>query len=83
MDIENYKDLLYAIFNTEEGKTLKYGVICVYDTKDNEKLIAIFNSSTTCADFFKTNRKVIDCNICKKNLRNNRYRLERVILDEA
>ena len=55
MDINNYKELLFAIFNTEKGKTQKYGVICVYDTKDNEKLIAIFNSSAACANFFKTN----------------------------
>jgi hypothetical protein len=81
MDIENYKDLLIAIFNTEK-ECDKKSVICVYDTKENDKLIAIFNSSKSCGKFFGTSYRAIDCSICKKYLRNNRYRLERVIIGE-
>lgn len=77
MDIENYKDLLIAIFNSDK-ECDKKSVICVYDTKEKEKLVAIFNSSKSCAKFFNTNYKTINSSICKKLLRNNRYRLERV-----
>jgi len=79
MDIENYKDLLIAIFNTDEECDRK-SVICVYDTKENDKLIAVFNSSKSCGKFFKTNPRTIDSSICKKLLRQDRYRLERVIM---
>lgn len=79
--IENYKELLFAIFNTDEEKNEK-SVICVYDTKEDDRLIAIFNSSKSCGKFFKTSPRAIDCTICKKHLRNARYRLERVIVGE-
>ena len=77
IDIENYKELLFAIFNTDEenGKTK---IICVYDTKDNDRLVAIFNSSKSCAKFFKASPDTIDGCITKKQLKNDRYRLERV-----
>jgi len=78
--IENYKDLLFAIFNTEEPIKQKYGVICVYDTKDNEKLVAIFNNATTCGKFFNTTGGCINDNISRKQLRCARYRIERVVL---
>jgi hypothetical protein len=80
IDIENYKDLLVAIFNTDE-KLNRKSVICVYDTKENEKLIAVFNTAKTCGKFFGTTSKVIDCTICKKFLRQDRYRLERVTIE--
>jgi len=73
---DNYKDLLRAIFNVDEKETKS--VICVYDTKDYEKLVAIFSSSSTCGEFFNTNRKVIDCDVCRKKLKYGRFRLERV-----
>ena len=75
---DNYKDLLRAIFNVDEKETKS--VICVYDTKDYDKLVAIFSSSSTCGEFFNTNRRVIDSAVCRKSLRNNRFRLERVEL---
>ncbi len=77
MDIENYKELLFAILNTDEenGKTK---IICVYDTKDNDRLVAIFNSSKSCGEFFKTTANAIDATVTRKQLRNDRYRLERV-----
>lgn len=85
LNIDEYKELLFSIFNTDyedDKSTNKYGVICVYDTLKNDKLIAIFNNATTCADFFKTDRDTINCAICRNNLRNNRYRLERLKLGD-
>ena len=76
MDIQNYKHLLFAIFNTEK-ECDKKSVICVYDTKENDRLIAVFNSSKSCAKFFGTSSKSIDCTICRKRLKQDRYRLER------
>ena len=77
---ENYYKLLYAIFHTEQnGKT---NFICVYDIKDSDRLVAIFNSSKSCSQFMNTTPKVIDSTISKGILRNRRYKLERVRLDK-
>lgn len=81
VDIENYRDLLIAIFNTEK-ECDKKSVICVYDTKEKDKLVAIFNSSKSCAKFFGVSDRAINCNMCNKTLREGRYRLERVIIGE-
>lgn len=78
--IENYKDLLFAILNSDEESS-KRSVICIYDTQENDKLIAIFNSSKNCGKFFNTNPRTIDSSISKKQLRNKRYRLERVTIE--
>lgn len=77
--IENYKDLLFAILSSDE-ENHKKSVICMYDTKDNDKLIAIFNSSKSCGKFLNTNPRTIDSSISKKLLRNRRYRLERLTI---
>ena len=76
--IENYKDLLFAIFNVDTNDTNLKSLICVYDTFEDEKLIAIFNNSKSCAKFFNTSARCIDSTICKKVLRNDRYKLERI-----
>ena len=76
--IDNYKDLLRTIFYQDNEETKS--VICVYDTKDFDKLIAIFGKSKYCAELFGTTNKVIDCDICRHRLKNDRYRLERVKL---
>ena len=81
MDIENYKDLLIAIFNTEK-ECDKQSVTCVYDTKEKDKLIAIFNSSKSCGKFFGVSDRAINSTIHKKALRENRYRLERFKIGE-
>lgn len=80
--IENYKDLLYTIFNVDTDDTNIKSLICVYDTFEDEKLIAIFNNSKSCAKFFNTTTKCIDSTICKKILRMDRYKLERLKLEE-
>ena len=78
--IENYKELLYAIFNVDTNKPKRgsNSFICVYDTKDSDKLVAIFNSSKSCAEFFNTSNRSIDSSVCRGELRYKRYRLERV-----
>lgn len=76
--IENYKNLLIAIFNTDIKPTKK--VVCVYDIKDNERCIGVFSKSKYCGNLFDVNSKIIDCYICKKKIRNKRYVFERVEL---
>ena len=80
---ENYKNLLFAIFNVytdeEKGHTKP---IVVYDTKNDDILIAIFKNAKSCANFFKTSQKAINSSICRCSLRKNRYRLERIDIDE-
>ena len=75
-----YKDLLCSIFNVEFSKGVKgaTGFICVYDTKENDRLVAIFNTSKTCAKFLHTTSRTVDSSICKGYLRFRRYRLERI-----
>lgn len=80
MLIENYKELLFAILNSDYDKKRKKSILCVYDTKDNDRLIGVFNSTRTCANFFNTNVGVIKSTISRNNLRNHRYRIERVEL---
>lgn len=83
MDVYNFKQLLYAIFNGDNNtlKVPKCGVICVYDMKDDEKLIAVFNNSKTCAIFFNTSPAVISSAISRHYLRGNRYKIERVKME--
>lgn len=76
--IENYKNLLIAIFNTDIKPTKK--VVCVYNIKDNERCIGVFSKSKYCGKLFGVNSKIIDCYICKKKIRNKRYAFERVEL---
>ena len=77
--IENYKNLLSAIQNSDI--ITKKKVICVYDTFDNERLIAMFNNTKSCADFFETSVNAIDCAVSRHQLRNFRYKIERLTID--
>lgn len=79
-NIDNYKDLLFAIFNSD-NESPKKSFICVYDTKNNDKLIAIFNNAENCAKFFNTTREAIYSTISKKILKLRRYKIERVKKD--
>ena len=76
--IENYKALLYALFNSDESQRTVKSVICVYDTFDSDRLVGVFSTSSECAKFFRTSRRVIDYSVCKKILKQRRYKLERV-----
>ena len=80
---ENYKNLLFAIFNvyTDEEKGYTKPIV-VYDTKNDDILIAIFKNAKSCAKFFKTTHKVISCDVCKKTLKHRRYKLERIDINE-
>lgn len=79
---ENYKELLNTIFNSDESEKIVKSVICVYDTFEEDRLVAVFSKSEACGNFFRTTRRVIDCDICRGKLKANRYRLERVKLEE-
>ncbi len=81
--IINYKELLYAIFNSdpysENGQEFP---IIVYDILNSGLPVAVFKNASTCAKFFNTTPNVIKCTICRNSLKRNRYKLERVKLDE-
>lgn len=79
---EPYINLLQTICNSDNDKDYK-SCIVVYDTYDNEKPIAVFSKAKYCAKFFNTNEKCIADNICRGNLRNHRYKIERVYLEES
>lgn len=79
--IENYIDLINAIYNSDEIEKSVRSVICVYDTLADEKLIGTFNKSKMCGKFFKTSSAAIDVCVSKGSLKFGRYRLERVELD--
>jgi hypothetical protein len=77
-NIDNFLKLLFAIENSDDYKEQSYGVIGVYDTKDNDKLIAIFNNVSTLSNFFKVSRACVKSRcLCRKSLLKSRYRLER------
>lgn len=83
-NVDNFMGLLLALVNQDEVDNdkivSKHGVIAVYDTQDNEKLIALFDNAVNCAKLFNTSRECINDNICRGNLRQGRYRIERVII---
>lgn len=78
--IENYKTLLRVIVNQDNENTKS--VVMVYDMIDNEKVVAIYGKSKYCAKFFNTKAKTIDSTISKKQLRNRRFKIERVKVDD-
>lgn len=80
--IDNFKELLYAIFNSDSSERKVKSVICIYDTLDCDRLVAVFSTSQLCADFFGTDRRVIDCDICRGVLKKDRFRLERVKVED-
>ncbi len=81
--IENFKELLYAIFNSDPYSEKGYECpIIVYDTLNYDLPVAVFKNARTCAEFFDTNKKIINHDICLNVLKKNRYRLERVKVED-
>lgn len=76
---ENYRALARAIISDMDSKE-RETVICVYDTKDSGKLIAMFNNMKTCADYFNTGHKSLSSQMSRGQLRADRFKLERVIV---
>ena len=81
--IENFKELLYAIFNSDpySEKCQEFPII-VYDTLNYDIPVAVFRNAKTCAEFFNTSVGTINCDICRKVLKRDRYRLERVKVED-
>ena len=73
----NHKKLLQAIINTEE-KDGKRGVLCVYDMKDDEKLLGVFYTGEKCAEFLHVPKATIYHAICEKNLVKCRFKVIRL-----
>lgn len=73
-----YYNLLKAICNCDSEENVNKSVIAVYDILDNDRLVAVFSKAKYCARFFKTTNTVINCQICRGNIRNGRYKIERI-----
>lgn len=77
-EVEPYLKLIQAITNSDQDER-EYGhVFAVYDMKDKERLVAIFSKTKYVAEFFGTTPKAIGLTICNKQLRNYRYKIERI-----
>lgn len=79
---ENCKKLIATIFLSDKEKNDKKNILCVYDTLDNERLVAIFNKSSSCGEMFGMSNNCIDSYVCKGNLVKGRFRLERLMIDD-
>ncbi len=55
-------------------------IYAIYDEKDNDRLVTVFDKAKEVAKFFETSRECIYCAISRKQLRENRYRIEKVSL---
>lgn len=53
----------------------------VYDTFDNDT-VKFYGTSDEVAEYFKTTRKTIQSIVAKKLLRNKRYRIESIKLED-
>lgn len=53
-------------------------LLVVYDMKNYELPVAIFDNYVALAKFFNTTPKNIKCYVCRKTLRKGRYLIEKV-----
>jgi len=74
---ENQKQLLQAIFNTDYKKTGR-GLFCVYDMRENERLVAIFLNSKDCGKFLGIKEASINSDISRGHWVRKRYKLVRI-----
>lgn len=72
-----YNELLKSIFNTDYNDD-PYGVLCVYDLKNDEKLIAIFTDSRKCAKFLNIKYGSIHSMVSKGFKIRHRFKLIRL-----
>lgn len=72
----NYLMLLQAILfsDYDDGQVF---VVCLYDTKENDRLVAVFNNDARCARFFGTTKITIQKMRCRNSLIKGRFRTER------
>ena len=78
-NMENYKNLLMAIFNSDDfdDKGRIYPII-IYDCKKNEMPIGVFKNASSCAEFLNTNSETVRSFISLKSLWHDRFRIEKV-----
>lgn len=72
----NYLMLAQAIIFSDYDDGQDY-CVCVYDTKENDRLVAVFNNDATCGRFFRTSKNVIQNQRSREQLINWRFRTER------
>lgn len=78
-DIENYKNLLIAIFNSDDfdDKGRVFPII-IYDCMKNEMPVGVFKNAHSCAEFLNTNSETVRSFMSLKSLWHDRFRIEKV-----
>ena len=73
----NQYDLLRAIFNTDKKEDSKI-LICVYDLKNDEKLVAIFCKAKDCANYLGITENYVRHALCREETIKKRYKIVRI-----
>ena len=74
--LKNYLMLYQAILFSDYDDGQDY-VVCVYDTVENDRLVAVFNNDKTCANFFNTSKITIQAMRNRNQLIKYRFKTER------
>ena len=71
--ILNYLMLVQAILFSDYDDGQDF-CVCLYDTEENDRLVAVFNNDATCSRFLKTTKNAVQTQRGKKQLIRNRFR---------
>ena len=73
----NCKQLIDTIFRTDYKKS-SHSLLCVYDMRDSERLVAIFVHSKDCARFLGITEASINSDVNRGHWVRKRYKLVRI-----
>ena len=74
--ILNYLMLVQAILFSDYDDGQDF-CVCLYDTEENDRLVAVFNNDATCSRFLKTTKNAVQAQRGRKQLIRNRFKTER------
>ena len=74
--ILNYLMLVQAILFSDYDDGQDF-CVCLYDTEENDRLVAVFNNDATCSRFLKTSKRVIQSQRIRRQLIKWRFKTER------
>lgn len=74
--LTNYLMLAQAILFSDYDDGQDF-CVCVYDTEENDRLVAVFNNDAICSKFFNTSKDTIQSQRAKKQLIKSRFKTER------
>ena len=74
--ILNYLMLVQAILFSDYDDGQDF-CVCLYDTEENDRLVAVFNNDARCAQFFRTTKITIQKMRCVNSLIKGRFKTER------